>query len=152
MQQPGRHELTCTRPAFPYFEQQDDDSSQMREVSCQSEDVHGRGESSEKQLRNQQRWGSWFRRMSSFPLEFGVTASPPQLRQTELRVWTGLKIWRECRSTWKGAGQATNTDYDWSKLGLTAQYHPPTPTLYPQGVKIGLWRNVHVEPVETLRI
>lgn len=31
---------TCTRPALPYFEQQDDDSSQMREVPGQSEDVH----------------------------------------------------------------------------------------------------------------
>lgn len=32
---------TCTGPAFPYFEQQDDDGSQMREVPSQSEDVHG---------------------------------------------------------------------------------------------------------------
>lgn len=36
--------LTCTRPAFPYFEQQDDDRSQMREISCQPEDIHGRRE------------------------------------------------------------------------------------------------------------
>jgi len=31
---------TCTRPALPYFEQQDDDSSKMRQVSGESEHVH----------------------------------------------------------------------------------------------------------------
>lgn len=36
--------LTCTRPAFPYLEQQDDDRGQMREISGQPEDIHGRRE------------------------------------------------------------------------------------------------------------
>lgn len=31
---------TCTGPAFPYFQQQDDDSSQMRQIPRQPEDVH----------------------------------------------------------------------------------------------------------------
>lgn len=33
--------LTCAGPAFPYLEQQDDDGSQMRNVSGKSKDVHG---------------------------------------------------------------------------------------------------------------